>query len=162
MNDPNSCQAYLDQHLIKPLAITTDRYIAFNSEATAPAQECQRIQTLLNQFAPLDLCVLGLGKNGHLGFNEPTLFSSHCHVANLSPQTLQHAMALAMHPRPTLGMTLGMADILSARKILLLITGAGKQVTITKFLKRKVSRQLPASFLWLHPQVECLLDKSSC
>jgi len=162
MTDPNSCHSYLKKNLIDPLGIEDEKIIAFNSEASDPTLECKLIQDKINKEGPIDLCILGLGKNGHLGFNEPNQFLVHCHIAKLSSQTLQHSMALSMERQPTFGMTIGMADILNARRIILLITGKGKREIITKFLSQKITRQLPASFLWLHHKVECLIDRSSC
>jgi galactosamine-6-phosphate isomerase len=161
MSNPNSCQSYLNDYLLKPLEIGNDRFISFNSEAVDPALECLHIQDKINKVGPIDICVLGLGLNGHLGFNEPENFSANCHVAKLSSQTLQHSMTLSMPNKPTFGMTIGMNDILNAKKIILLITGKGKREVINKLLSKKINRQLPASFLWLHQQVECLIDKSS-
>ena len=161
MSDPNSCQSYLNEHLLKPLEIGTERFISFNSEANDPSLECMQIQDKINKVGPIDICVLGLGMNGHLGFNEPESFSANCHVAKLSSQTLQHPMTLTMPNKPIFGMTLGMNDILNAKRIILLVTGKGKREVINKFLSQKINRQLPASFLWLHEQVECLIDKSS-
>jgi galactosamine-6-phosphate isomerase len=66
----------------------------------------------------------------------------------------------ARNPKPAFGLTLGIGDILASRKILLLVTGAGKERAIARFLEAKVTTDLPASFLWLHQDVEVLLDDS--
>jgi galactosamine-6-phosphate isomerase len=84
-----------------------------------------------------------------------------CHIAQLLPTTLQHDMAQSMSQRPTFGMTVGMRSILQSKKIILLISGKGKQTIIKKLLTQLVSTQLPASLLWLHGDVECLIDRGS-
>lgn len=112
--------------------------------------------------APIDLCILGLGKNGHIAFNEPgDTLHPYCHVAQLSPESMQHTMAQTMQTQPTYGLTLGMADILSAKKIILLITGSNKKSAIEKLLQSNLTTHLPASLLWLHPDVDCLIDENS-
>lgn len=70
-NAEGTCEQYLRSNLINPLAINDNRYLAFDAETLDPPKECVRMQLLLKQSAPIDLCILGLGKNGHLGFNEP-------------------------------------------------------------------------------------------
>jgi galactosamine-6-phosphate isomerase len=162
MTDPNSCHAYLQAHLLAPLQVAADRYLAFNSEVADPLAECNRLQKELDRQGPIDCCILGLGKNGHLGFNEPAEFlQPDCHIAQLLPTTLQHNMAQSMSQRPTFGMTVGMRSILQSKKIILLISGKGKQTIIKKLLTQLVSTQLPASMLWLHGDVECLIDRGS-
>jgi galactosamine-6-phosphate isomerase len=162
MSDPNSCHAYLDAHVLRPLKISPERYIAFNSEVTNVEHECKRIQDTIDNTGPIDLCILGLGKNGHLGFNEPADFlQTECHVAKLASATVQHNMVTTMPKTPTFGMTVGLRSIMGSRKILMLITGTQKNETIKKLMDKHISTQLPASFLWLHPDVECLIDKTS-
>jgi galactosamine-6-phosphate isomerase len=161
MIEPQTCESFLQQHLLKPLQIAAGRYAGFHSNPTDPQSECNRMQTIITKQQPVDLCILGLGKNGHLGFNEPADFlQAHCHVAVLSEQTLQHSMVQTMQSKPAYGMTLGMRDILQAKKIILLVTGNGKKQVTEQLLKPEVSTWLPASLLWLHSEVECLVDQS--
>ncbi len=162
MTDPNSCHSYLQQYVLTPLKISPERYIAFDSEAKNVEEECKRIQQVIDQTGPIDFCILGLGKNGHLGFNEPAPFLQRdCHIAKLASTTVQHSMVQTMPKTPTFGMTIGLKDILNAKKILLLITGSHKQEAIKKLMTREITTQLPASFLWLHSNVECLIDRTS-
>ena len=162
MTDPNSCHSYLHDNILVPLKISSDRYIAFDSEAKNVEEECKRIQQTIDKTGPIDFCILGLGKNGHLGFNEPADFlQGDCHVAHLATTTVQHSMVQTMTKTPTFGMTIGLKDILGSRKILLLITGSQKQGAIKRLMTKEISTQLPASFLWLHSDVECLIDKTS-
>lgn len=159
---PASCEAYLQAQLIKPLGISRDRYLAFQSDAADPANECRRIQQELSRSGPIDLCVLGLGVNGHIAFNEPSDgLQAACHVAELSSQSLQHAMVADMDAKPTYGYTLGMADILQAKQIILLITGKNKEQATRSLLSGKITSRLPASFLSLHPNACCLIDQQA-
>lgn len=161
-SDPATCEHFLRSRLLDPLAIAPERYISFDSVAADPLQECAAIQGKLERQGPIDLCILGLGKNGHVGLIEPgPRLEPHCHVAKLSEQTLRHAMMISRTEKPAYGMTLGIGDILQARKILLLVTGPGKKPVIARFFEAAVTTDLPATFLWLHHDLEVLLDDSS-
>ncbi len=162
MDDINSCHSYLQENVLKPLKVSSDRFVEFNSEADNVTEECQRVQDIIEEVGPIDFCILGLGKNGHLGFNEPASFLQRdCHIAKLASTTVQHTMVQTMSKTPTFGMTVGLNDILASRKILLLITGSEKQDAIRRLMTKEITTQLPASFLWLHSNVECLIDKES-
>lgn len=157
-----TCERYLRTELLDPLGIAAERYIAFNGLAANPQMECERIQGELQRQGGVDLCILGLGVNGHLGFNEPGPFlQPNCHIAKLSKETLGHSMINAKGKKPEYGVTLGVGDILSSRKILLLIAGEGKGRVITELLSGKVTTSVPASFLLLHHDVEVLIDERS-
>jgi len=155
---PASCAYYLQQHLLNPLAISPDRCLSFQPDAADPVQECARVQSALEASGGIDLCILGLGNNGHLGFNEPAPFlEPHCHVAQLAESSQHHAMVQSLDEKPSYGLTLGMSDILHARHILLLIAGQNKENVTEAFLTGQITTQLPASLLWLHPRVDCLI-----
>jgi galactosamine-6-phosphate isomerase len=158
MDDPASCEGFLRQSILEPLRLQ-DRYIAFNGQSEDPAAEVARIAGWLKEHGPIDLCVLGLGVNGHLGFNEPgPHLTPHAHVAQLSAESLTHAMLDEAHTRPTCGLTLGMADLLQAHQILLLVSGAAKSAQLHTFLQGEITTEFPASLLWLHPNVTLLCD----
>jgi putative deaminase/isomerase len=160
-SDAATCEHFLKSRLLDPLAIAAERYISFDPETTDPLQECARVCGELERQGPIDLCMLGLGRNGHVGLNEPgPSLQPHCHVAKLSESTLRHAMIQSSEARPGFGLTLGIGDILHARKIVLLVTGEGKERVIARFLDGTVTTDLPATFLWLHDDVEVFLDDS--
>jgi galactosamine-6-phosphate isomerase len=160
--NPMTCETYLKEKLIRPLHIRESNYFAFNSDPVDPNQECDRIQQLLDEHGPIGLCILGLGLNGHIAFNEPGDFlTPHCHKASLSASSLGHPMTREMNTSPSYGLTLGMADILNSKKILLLISGKSKAEITRDLMKKRITNNLPASFLWLHPDVYCLCDKEA-
>ena len=162
MEDSQTCETFLQEYLLKPLHIHKARYFAFQSHPPDLQEECNRMQTIIQKQAPIDVCVLGLGKNAHIAFNEPAeTLHPYCHVAQLSAESMQHTMAQTMKTQPRYGLTLGVADILSAKKIILLVTGSNKKPVIEKLLQPSITTHLPASLLWLHPDVECLIDKNS-
>ncbi|MGB5497564.1 MAG: galactosamine-6-phosphate isomerase [Maribacter sp.] len=160
--EPSSCESYIQGKIVQPLAIPQNRYISFQSNPVSSKKECDRIQTEIQNKGPIDICILGLGQNGHIGFNEPgDSLTPNCHVAELTADSLNHQMINALDKKPSYGLTLGMADILQSKKIILLLTGSKKKEVITKLLSRQVTTYLPASFLWLHNQVECYIDENS-
>jgi len=162
MDNPGTCESFLQKHLIEPLEINNKRYISFQSDPKDPYEECTRIEDELKKNGPIDICILGLGMNGHLALNEPGNFlESNIHVAKLSEITLTHSMVHQMGTLPSYGLTLGMKDILQSSLILLLISGVKKKNITAEFLKKNITTELPASFLWLHPTVFCLVDQEA-
>jgi galactosamine-6-phosphate isomerase len=159
--DPASCEHYLRSRVLDPLGIDARRYLSFATEAADPLGECARVSSELGRHGPIDVCILGLGKNGHLGLNEPgPSLQPHCHVASLTDQTREHVMVGGRTLKPVEGLTLGMSDILQSRKIVLLIAGKGKDDAVARFLEGAVTTEVPATFLWLHADVEVWLDES--
>ena len=162
MDNTETCESYLQQHLIQPLSISDSKYISFQSNPLDPKLECARIQNELTSHGPVDVCILGLGMNGHIALNEPAEFlQANCHVAELSDMSMQHPMVKGMQEKPSYGLTLGMADILHSNKIILLINGSHKRVIAKEFFSKRISTRIPASFLWLHPNVICLIDNEA-
>ncbi len=161
-NDPSSCETYVRHKILYPFNIPNERYISFKSNTEAPEKECERIQKEIDKKGPMNLCVLGIGVNGHIGFNEPAEFlSANCHIAQLQHSSMQHQMVNDVKVKPSYGLTLGMADILHSKKIILLITGANKENITEQLLTKKITTHLPASLLWLHSNVECYIDSAS-
>ena len=153
-----SCHAFLQNHILRPLKVAQERYFPFNPAAEDLKEECLRIQALIKEQGPIDLCVLGLGKNGHLGFNEPAdELQPHCHLADLTIESQQHSMIMDASTKPTRGITLGIQDILSSRRILLMVSGSGKEEAKKQLLSGEITCECPASLLWKHNNIDCLV-----
>ena len=160
-NHPVSCEYFLKKKLLGPLDIPQERYISFASDSDDPETECKRIRNEIKRKGPIDICILGLGRNGHLGLNEPApKLEPFCHVAALSAESLLHPMIASLEQKPEYGLTLGLKEILDSRLIIMLVSGKEKKHIAEKFLEGSVTTELPASFLWQHPQVECLVEQS--
>ncbi|MFO0915362.1 MAG: 6-phosphogluconolactonase [Pirellulales bacterium] len=161
MDDPASCEVFLQTSLILPLG-WHDRYLAFDGQASDFDNECARIARVLEAEGPIDLCVLGLGLNGHLGFNEPAAYlQPHAHVANLSHTSLTHTMLTQTATRPSCGLTLGIADLLQSRQILLLVSGAAKRPVVERLLSGRITTEFPASMLLTHPHATLMCDEAA-
>lgn len=160
LNHPVSCEYFLQKRLLEALKISPERFISFHSDPENPELECKRIRSRIEKEGPIDICILGLGANGHLALNEPAArLQPYAHVAELSRASLQHPMIASLEQKPAFGLTLGMEEILSSRFILMLVSGANKKNIALRFLSGEVSPELPASYLWKHPDVTCLVDR---
>jgi galactosamine-6-phosphate isomerase len=161
MERPGTCETFLRNALVTPLGLDS-RYVGFNSNPANPAAECARIRDWLAANGPIDTAILGLGLNGHLGFNEPDdALQPHAHIATLSPESLRHSMLANEPERPAFGLTLGMTDIFHARRILLLVTGKAKRDALRRLTQGPITARFPASFLHLHPEVTLLVDAAA-
>jgi len=161
-NHPGTCEMYVRRLLIEPLGISAERYLTFRGDAADPVAERGRVCEMLRQHGPIDLCVLGLGLNGHLGMNEPAdELTPGPHVAPLSAETARHSMIRNANPPVRFGLTLGMGDLLRSRLILLLVNGAAKRDALRRLMSGRVTTQFPASLLWLHGGVTCLCDREA-
>jgi galactosamine-6-phosphate isomerase len=155
-DDVGSCEYYLNKNLLQPLEVSAERYTAFDGKANDTEKECERVTNYLDKHGPIDICILGIGANGHIAFNEPAdILQPNAHLAKLSETSLAHHMITNAGVEIKYGFTLGMADILRSKQIILLVNGKHKQEVMQKLLEGKISTQLPASFLWLHPDVQC-------
>jgi len=154
-----TCAADLRTKLLEPLRITRNRYVGFRTDATDAEAECGRIARWLAANGPIDVCILGLGSNGHVGMNEPAeALTPHAHVAALAVSSRKHAMLKGLPQRPRYGLTLGLGDILRSRRILLLVNGKRKRPALKRLILPRVTPRFPASFLWLHPDATVLCD----
>jgi galactosamine-6-phosphate isomerase len=159
---PSSCEYYLDKMLIGPLGITNDRYIGFLNNPDDTLKECERVDSAIEAWGGIGCCILGLGVNGHLGFNEPgDSLRPNSHMVRLSDNSRSHSMITSVVKKPQFGLTIGMRAILQARKIVLLLTGTGKRQVIESLYEQKITTHMPASFLWIHPDVICFRDMAT-
>jgi len=160
--DPATCAADLRRNLLDPLGISGDRFVAFRSDAPDAAVECERVSGWLAANGPIDVCVLGVGGNGHLAMNEPgSTLRAGVHLARLAEVSRQHPLLAGRPEKPTHGLTLGMADLLHARQILLLAFGAAKRPVVQRLCEPVIDPRFPASLLWLHPAVTVICDTAA-
>ena len=159
---PGSCESYLRRHLLEPLRIDRTRYIGFDGGNADAKWEVLRVGNALDREGRIDLCVLGLGLNGHVGFNEPADYvRGGPHVAELSETSLSHPMILDARGAVTHGLSLGMADILQSRRIFLLVSGERKREAVTKLINGGIRTSYPASLLKLHGNATCIIDRAA-
>lgn len=162
---PGSYRAYMRKHLFEPVGLPKDQGHVLDGLAADPDEECTRFENAIAAAGGLDLQILGLGANGHIGFNEPAdALQARTHrVRLLEPSRQANAGFFGgdITQVPTEAMTMGMGTILKARRILLLVTGAEKAETVGAMLDGPVTTRLPASFLQLHRDVELICDAAA-
>ena len=162
MDHPATCETYLRENVLGPWGVPRERYRGFQSRPRDAAAECARQARWLALHGPLDLCVLGLGTNGHLLMNEPAdALDPGPHVARLAASTRAHSMLRGLTAPPRRGLTMGLGDILRSRAIRLLVSGRAKAAPLRRMRSGRVTTRCPASFLWLHPDVTILCDREA-
>lgn len=162
---PGSFHAAMHRHLLEPLQLAPSRLRLPEGFAVDPHAEAERYGAALAAAGGIGLQLLGLGLNGHVGFNEPPAAAdSRCHCLHLSAATRrQNAAAFGGDPAavPARAITLGLAEILAARRILLVVTGPAKAPVLPALLGQPPGAELPASWLQGHPQVEVIADRAA-
>ena len=162
--DKRSFAAYMDLHLGQPLAIPPTAMLLPNGLAPNPTLEAARYSQQV-QSQGIGLQLLGLGENGHVGFNEPPCgATAPCRCVLLSEATrAQNAEAFGgqLLAVPERAITLGIADILAADELLLVVTGANKSAVLRRLLEEPAQEALPASWLQSHPNCLVLADRAA-
>jgi len=163
--DPRGYYAFMRRHLFDRVNVAARRINFLNGVASDPQAECVRYERAIAHAGGIDLQILGLGMNGHIGFNEPglTLIAA-THRMRLTLATRRaNAGLFGNHVRrvPHEALSMGMATILHARRIVLLATGVGKAGCVEKMLRGRVTTLVPASFLQLHAHAEVWLDRAA-
>ncbi len=160
MDDPSTCEVYIQKHILTPWGVTRDRYEGFVSDAPDPALECARVRQRIRELGGLDIAILGMGADGHVGLNYPAdTLTALAHPTGAS--TLRHAMLEAAQGIPTHGLTLGMGEILVARRIILVVNGSGKAEAVARLATGELTTRFPASLMWLHQEVSYFVDREA-
>lgn len=161
---PNSYHYYMKHIFFNHINISMQNTHLPNGQAADIVQECQDYEGKIQKAGGMDLLVLGLGNNGHIGFNEPSeSLNLHTHLTLLTEDTLRANAALfhSMDEVPKEAITMGMGTIMKANKILLLVSGTEKKDIFKKMITRKITTQIPASLLQLHKDVLVIADEAS-
>lgn len=132
-----------------------------NGDAVDLEAEAMRYEQELNAQGPIDIQILGIGENGHIGFNEPgTAFDSQTHIVDLTESTIKANSRYfddeSEVPRQAISM--GLSSILKAKRIILLAFGEKKRDAIMKLMENNVTSDVPATILHGHPRVEVYVD----
>lgn len=157
--DPNSYRYFMQEHLFSQVNIPRENTHLPNGTAPDLAAECRRYEALVEGLGGVDLQLLGIGRNGHIGFNEPgDSFPPVVHTVDLTESTRQANARLfpRLEDVPRQALTMGVGTILKAGRILL-IAGADKRAIVEEALTGRVTPQVPASVLQLHRDVTVLL-----
>jgi glucosamine-6-phosphate deaminase len=154
---------WLRREFLEPAVIRDNQILAFDARGDHWA-DCQRIEGAIATLGGLDLAVLGLGPNGHIGFNEPgSAFDSVTRKVPLAPESIVSNASYwgTSADVPSHALTLGLGTLKRAKSIVLLVSGAGKAEILSRLINEPVSESLPASLLRLCPQSILIADRQA-
>jgi len=158
---PLSYARFLREHFFVPAGVPTEHIRLLRGDAVAIEAECRDYEATIAAAGGLDLAILGLGANGHIGFNEPgSDWSAPTHVVTLSPETraTHRAQTQGKFAIPEHGITVGISTIVAARKILLLVAGGAKALALAALRRGIPDPQWPVTALLTHPHLTVLAD----
>jgi glucosamine-6-phosphate deaminase len=162
---PGSYRTFMEQHLFSRVNLAPANINVLNGAAPDPDAECLRYERAIEDAGGIDLQLLGIGTNGHIGFNEPAReLVGPTHRVTLTASTRRSNAALfGGDPKdvPAEALSMGMATILKARRIVLIATGKSKARCVDLMVNGPITTKLPASFLQLHRDVELMLDQEA-
>ncbi|MFC0213401.1 glucosamine-6-phosphate deaminase [Paenibacillus chartarius] len=163
-NHPESYFSYMRKHLFDAVDARPERCHLPDGSAADIAAECARYDGLLAQAGRIDLQLLGIGHNGHIGFNEPDhALLSGTHVVELKPSTREANARFFDSPEqvPTHAITMGIGSILKAQSILLVARGADKAEIMQRALYGPITTDCPASLLQTHADLHVYVDTAA-
>jgi len=163
--DPRGFTAVMDRLLVRPLGLDPQRVRLPQAGTADPAAAARRYGADLERHGGIGVQLLGLGLNGHVAFNEPPSGpATRCRCVRLRRSTRrQNAQDFGGDPDavPERAITLGMAEILAAERILLVVTGAAKAEVLRRALEEPPTPELPASWLQRHPALSLHADAAA-
>ncbi len=161
--DEGSCRHHLDLELLGPLQVPDERICFFDGRAEDLEAECERIEKFISDNGGVDVAVLGLGMNGHIGMNEPGVsVDMRSHVIDLHPITRTVGQKYFKEEKELAkGITLGMATLLEADNLIVVVSGTHKAEITHEMIEGKVSENIPATLLRNHPALKVFLDSDA-
>lgn len=155
---------YMMENLFKHINIDKKHINIPNGMAKNIEEECAGYERKIGEAGGIDLQILGIGVNGHIGFNEPNAnFEAQTHLVNLNEKTIKSNSRFfnSIDQVPTKAISMGIRTIMNSQKIVLLANGASKAEAIAKTINGKISPEVPASILQLHKDVTIIVDKEA-
>lgn len=161
--DKNSYYTFMHEQLFNSLDILEENVHFLDGNATDTNAECKRYDNEINEAGGIDIQLLGIGNNAHIGFNEPAdSFTDGSFKVKLTDSTIEaNKIYFDENPMPHYALTMGVNQIMSAKKIVLIATGPKKAEAIRNMIKGEVTPQVPASILQNHDDVEIFLDEAA-
>lgn len=155
---------FMHDNLFNGINVAPENIHILNGEAKDPEKECENYDKMIDEAGGIDLQILGIGRNGHIAFNEPddALVAS-THVTGLTDDTIDaNARFFASKDDvPTKALTMGIASILKSKKIIILANGASKRDAVRKLLDDEITTSIPATMLKVHKDVILICDKDA-
>jgi len=161
---PESYRRFMNEKLFNHIDILPENTHVPSGNSSDPQQAAAEYNRLLEQAGQIDLQLLGLGHNGHIGFNEPAEeLTGPTHIVKLEERTRQANARYfpSIDEVPTHAITMGIGTILQAKQILLMAKGADKAEVVARALRGPITTKCPASLLQTHPNVVVVLDQAA-
>jgi glucosamine-6-phosphate deaminase len=161
--DPNSYRSYMNRHLFSRVNVDVRNTHVPNGMAADLDRECADYEAAIRRHGGIDLQLLGLGRAGHIGFNEPlSALRSITRVKALTPETIaQNSPLFGSTPMPRRAITMGVGTILESKKLIMLVTGSEKAAVLHKAVEGPITSMVTASALQLHPQCVVVVDEDA-
>ena len=160
---PQSYRFFMERHLFSRVDVRRGFTFVPDGTAADPAAECAAYDARIASLGGTDLQLLGIGPDGHIGFNEPDdVFTKPTHLVDLDPTTIEANARFfdSAADVPRRALTMGMGGIMGAKKVLLVASGAAKRAVLDAAMEGPITPKLPASILQLHPDATFLWSES--
>lgn len=161
---PQSYRHFMNTQLFSHIDIAPQNTHIPDGSAADPIATCEQYEAEIVSAGGIDLQLLGIGRNGHIGFNEPSSsLASRTRVKTLTPDTVAANQRFFQEGefQPRLSLTMGIGTIMEARRILLLATGESKSAAVREAVEGPVAARCPASILQMHPRASLVLDRAA-
>ncbi len=162
-NNTGSCNYFLHHYLFTPLRINTTQIHLFDAMAANEKVECERMNNIIEKKGGIDLMLVGVGLNGHIGFNEPGAdIDSEAHVAQLD-ETTKSVGQKYFNEEVIInkGITLGLKQIMKARTLVMMANGTKKAPVIRQAIKENITTNFPASLIRQHNNAFLMVDREA-
>ncbi len=161
--DKGSCREMVWNHFFDKLTLREEQICFFDGLTSDPQAECQRVDRYINQHGPIDCIVLGIGMNGHIGFNEPGVsLENTCHVVELDAVTQAVSAKYFDTPRTVKqGISLGLKTILAAKQIVVMASGEKKATIVAQTVNHPATAEIPSTLVKTVPQASLCVDKAA-
>jgi len=158
-----NCFSFLKKHLFDHIDYSSENLCFFDGETADPEKECLKTDSFIHEHGPIDLVLLGVGMNGHLGLNEPgSPFESYSHIVELDEVTRKVGQKYFRgEVRLSAGITLGLKSIMEARSVILQLNGIRKAQIYNRLMSFEITPDFPVSVLKSHPNALLLLDREA-
>lgn len=162
-DDENSYYSFMHEQLFNFLDLNEENINFLNGNAENTVEECKCYQNKIAEAGGIDIQLLGIGRNGHIGFNEPCdVFLKDTHEVQLTQSTIDaNSKYFIKNAMPTSALTMGVGDIMAAKKVILIATGKEKAEAIKQMTSEKISSLCPASILQFHHDAEIFCDEAA-
>ena len=163
-DNEQSYHFFMEKHLFSKVNIKRENIHIPNGSCTDPDAECDAYEAAIEEAGGIDLQILGIGKNGHIGFNEPSRdLNTSTHLTDLTESTIEANSRFfdSIEDVPKKALTMGISTILKSKKIVLMACGASKREAVRELFNEDINTDIPATLLKVHPDVVLICDREA-